>query len=325
MFSIAQIRTILAEKESQILSGVVMPEHLYEPIRYILSLGGKKIRLALVLLSCNLFSDDLDAAVAPALGIEIFHNFTLMHDDLMDRSDMRRGNPTVHKKWNDNTAVLSGDAMLVLAYQYISKCKPDILPNVLELFSTTAAEVCEGQQYDMDFETRSDVSENEYLEMIRLKTAVLLGCALKSGAVIGNAGSEDARNLYDFGINLGLAFQLKDDLLDVYGETSVFGKNIGGDIVCNKKTFLLIKALEKADIEQRNKLQYWLSLPSFDKEEKIKQVTAIYNQLHIKSLCEEKIAFYYDHAIKCLNHVNVENERKQELMLLAGTLSERRV
>ena len=324
MFSFTQIRTFLDEGESRILSGVETPDNLYNPIRYILSLGGKKIRPALVLLSCNVFSDDLDAALAPALGIEIFHNFTLMHDDLMDRSDMRRGNLTVHKKWNDNTAILSGDAMLALAYQYISKCKPDLLPDVLNLFSTTAREVCEGQQYDMDFEPRSDVSENEYLEMIRLKTAVLLGCALKLGAIIGNANSEDAQNLYDFGINLGLAFQLKDDLLDVYGDSSVFGKNIGGDIVCNKKTFLLIKALEKAAAEQKSILQYWLSLSLFDKEEKIKNVTDIYNRLHIQELCEEKIAFYCENAMKCLRNVHVTDERKHELILLAQSLSERR-
>ncbi|MCL1943129.1 MAG: polyprenyl synthetase family protein [Candidatus Azobacteroides sp.] len=323
MFSFAQLTTLLSQRENQILSVTKAPERLYEPIRYMLSLGGKKIRPALVLMSCNLFSDEVEPAVDPALGIEIFHNFTLMHDDLMDRSDMRRGKPTIHKKWNDNTAILSGDAMLILAYQYVSSCKPEILSEVLNLFSTTAREVCEGQQFDMDFETRDRVTEEEYLEMIRLKTAVLLGCALKTGAFAGNADPLDARYLYDFGINIGLAFQLKDDLLDVYGDASVFGKNIGGDIVCNKKTFLLIKALEHADSRQKDVLNHWISLPAFDRDEKVRQVTEIYNQLNIKDIGEEKAVFYYKNAMDCLEKVSVEHARKQELILLAGNLMNR--
>jgi geranylgeranyl diphosphate synthase type II len=246
-----------------------------------------------------------------------------MHDDLMDRSDMRRGKLTIHKKWDDNTAILSGDAMLILAYQYIADCNPEILPAVLDLFSTTAKEVCEGQQLDMSFETRSDVRESEYLEMIRLKTAVLLGCALKMGALVGNADQKDARNLYDFGINIGLAFQLRDDLLDVYGDVASFGKNIGGDIVCNKKTFMLIKAFENANVDQKDILNHWLSLSLFDRDEKIKNVTEIYDQLNIKGLCEEKMDFYYNNAMKCLNDVNVDESRKKELMLLAENLMKR--
>lgn len=323
MLSVTQITTLLNQREKQVLSNGEKPEELYEPIRYILSLGGKKVRPALVLLSYNLFSDEVEAAVNQALGVEIFHNFTLMHDDLMDRSDMRRGKPTIHKKWDDNTAILSGDAMLILAYQYVANCAPDILPEILSLFSITAKEICEGQQLDMSFEARTDVSESEYLEMIRLKTAVLLGCALKLGALTGKATQNDARNLYDFGINIGLAFQLKDDLLDVYGDTAVFGKNIGGDIVCNKKTFMLIKALENADSNQKEALKHWLSLSLFDRDEKVKNVTEIYDQLNIKGICEEKMDFYYKNAMKCLAAISVPEERKQELMLLARNLMNR--
>lgn len=216
------------------------PRGLYEPIAYELSIGGKRVRPVLTMMACNLFSDDLKAAVAPALGIEVFHNFTLLHDDIMDRADIRRGLPTVHKKWNDNTAILSGDVMLIVAYQLIAQTPMPHLKEVLDLFSKTAAEICEGQQYDVDYEARKKVEIDEYIEMIRLKTAVLLGCALKTGAIIGNASPADANLLYDVGINIGLAFQLKDDLLDVYGDEATFGKKIGGDILCNKKTYLLI-------------------------------------------------------------------------------------
>src|ERR1035437_2649996 len=202
------------------------PKGLYEPIGYVLSLGGKRIRPALTLMACNLFSDDVQPAVDSALGLEIFHNFTLLHDDIMDRADVRRGQLTVHKKWNDNTAILSGDVMQIASYQYIAKTPEKYLKQTLDLFSQTAAEICEGQQYDVDFEKRENVTGDEYLEMIRLKTAVLLGCSLKTGAWIGGAGEEDAKNLYDFGINIGLAFQLKDDILDVYGDESTFGKKI---------------------------------------------------------------------------------------------------
>ncbi len=323
MWTFSQITTFINQEEAKITSVRKAPEKLYEPIHYILSLGGKKVRPALALLAYNLFSEDLNEIIKPALGIEIFHNFTLMHDDLMDKAEMRRGKPVVHKKWDDNTAILSGDEMLILAYQYVAACKPEVLPEILHLFSTTATEVCEGQQYDMEFENRNDVSENEYLEMIRLKTAVLLGCSLKMGAIIGKSTDEDAQNLYDFGINIGLAFQLMDDLLDVYGDTASFGKNIGGDIVCNKKTFMLIKALENADSSQKKCLQHWISLSEFNKDEKIKSITEIYNQLNIKDICEEKMNSYYNDAIHNLNKVNVEKQRKNELLLLAQNLMNR--
>ena len=323
MWSFPQITSYIAKKEKEILEFNLSPKSLYEPIEYILSLGGKKIRPALALFAYNLFSEDLEDIIRPALGIEVFHNFTLMHDDLMDNADIRRGKPTIHKAWNNNVAILSGDAMLIYAYQLIATCNPKIFPEVLCLFSETAMEVCQGQQYDMEFETRSVVSKDEYLEMIRLKTAVLLGCSLKMGAMIGLASNENAQLLYDFGINLGLAFQLKDDLLDVYGDPTIFGKNIGGDIICNKKTFLLINALENADIQQKKELAYWLSAEQFDKEEKIEKVTAIYNATNTQVMCEEKMNAYYDHAICCLERIAVDNEKKKELKLLAENLMSR--
>ena len=227
---------------------------LFAPISYILSLGGKRIRPLLALMANEMFGGDTSDVIMPAIGVEVFHNFTLLHDDLMDNADKRRGEETVHIKWNDNTAILSGDAMQIMAYQFIAQTKPEILQKVLNLFSHTALEICEGQQYDMEFEDRSNVSEEEYLEMIRLKTAVLLGCSLKIGAITGGANEDDANLLYEFGEKIGLAFQLKDDLLDVYADTNVFGKNIGGDILNNKKTFLLISALKLADEKLRQKM-----------------------------------------------------------------------
>ena len=252
------------------------PKSLYEPITYILSLGGKRIRPALVLMAYNLYREDVEKAIRPAIGLEVFHNFTLLHDDLMDQADKRRNKPTVHKVWNANTAILSGDAMLIAAYQLIGETAPEHLKEVLDLFTRTALEICGGQQYDMEFESRMDVSEEEYLEMIRLKTAVLLACSLKTGAILAGASREDAENLYRFGINIGLAFQLQDDLLDVYGDTRTFGKNIGGDILCNKKTFLLINALRRAEGEQKVQLEHWIARKDFDAAEKIAAVTNIY-------------------------------------------------
>ena len=223
------------------------PETLYEPIRYVLSLGGKRIRPVLMLMSYNLYKDDADTILPTACGLETYHNYTLLHDDLMDNADMRRGHATVHKKWDANTAILSGDSMLVLSYQRIAQCAPQYLPQILDLFTTTALEIGEGQQYDMEFETRDDVCEAEYIEMIRLKTSVLLACAMKMGAIQAGASAADQDALYRYGESLGLAFQLQDDYLDVYGDPSVFGKNIGGDITSNKKTFMLINALLRAE------------------------------------------------------------------------------
>lgn len=297
------------------------PQTLFEPITYILSLGGKRVRPALALMSYNLYKDDIERVIPIALAIEVFHNFTLLHDDLMDRADMRRGKPTVHIKWNDNTAVLSGDAMLIEAYKEIAKIEPIYLPDVLELFSVTATEICCGQQYDMEFEKRMDVSISEYLEMIRLKTAVLLACALKEGAIVAGASNEDASNLYDFGINVGLGFQLKDDLLDVYGDSQSFGKRIGGDILCNKKTFLLINAL--ADDFTKEELIGWINKLDFDEEEKINAVTDIYNRLGLKKKSENLINDYYKKALLCLDKVSVGKNQKKELYDLAENLMTR--
>ena len=297
------------------------PKSLFDPITYILSLGGKRIRPALALIGYNMYKSDINKAFPIALAVEVFHNFTLLHDDLMDRADVRRGKPTVHKKWNDNTAVLSGDAMLIEAYREIAKTDSTYLSPILELFSNTATEICCGQQYDMEFEQRMDVSVNEYLEMIRLKTAVLLGCALKEGAMIAGANNEDCDNLYQFGINIGLAFQLKDDLLDVYGNPETFGKRIGGDILCNKKTYLLINAI--ADNSVKTDLMGWIDKKEFDEEEKIKAVTNIYNQLHLKEKSENLINKYSEAALVNLEAIKVSSERKEVLLRLAKDLTNR--
>ena len=297
------------------------PQGLYEPIGYVLSLGGKRIRPALTLMACNLFSDNVQQAVNSALGLEIFHNFTLLHDDIMDRADVRRGRPTVHKKWDDNTAILSGDVMQIASYQFITKTPEKYLKKSLDLFSKTAAEICEGQQYDVDFENRDSVKAEEYLEMIRLKTAVLLGAALQIGAWIGGAGEEDAQLLYDFGINIGLAFQLKDDLLDVYGDEATFGKKIGGDILCNKKTYLLIHALELAKGKDADELQKWLKSTDENlSQEKISAITSLYNRLGVKTICEDKMQLFYTKSIANLEKVTVFNNKKQELRKLADKL-----
>jgi len=315
-------RIITAELESTTWDK--KPETLYLPICYTLSLGGKRIRPALTLMACNLFSDNIAPAIKPALGIEVFHNFTLLHDDLMDRAEIRRGKPTVYRKWNDNVAILSGDVMQIEAYKLIAETPEKYLKQVLDLFSVTAAEICEGQQYDMDFETKTDVTLVEYIEMIRLKTAVLLGCALKTGGIIGGANAKDADLLYRFGIELGIAFQLKDDLLDTYGNTETFGKKIGGDIACNKKTFLLIHALRKSEGETKDRLHGWLEAPSGkDEQDKISAVTEIYNSLGIKEICEEAIFQYYKKSIDFLNNVSVPEANKIPLKELAELLLKR--
>ena len=289
------------------------PATLYDPIKYVLSIGGKRIRPVLMLLAYNMYRDDVDSILEPAVGLETYHNYTLLHDDLMDNADMRRGKPTVHRKWNDNTAILSGDSMLVVAFQRISGCPKEYLKPILDLFSETALEIGEGQQYDMDFETRNDVTEDEYIEMIRLKTSVLLACAVKMGAMMSGASEEDAANLYSFGEKLGLAFQLQDDLLDVYGDPKVFGKAIGGDITSNKKTYMLINAFLRANDSQREELTKWVTADEFDKAEKIAAVTDIYNNIGIRELCEQRINEYFDEARSFLEKVNIPDERKKEM------------
>ena len=316
--------TELLEKINNHLAGLKFtrqPQGLYEPVSYVLSLGGKRIRPVLMLMAYNLYHEDVENILAPATGIEVYHNYTLLHDDLMDKADMRRGKPTVHKVWNENTAILSGDAMLVLAYQFMAQCNPVYLKAVLDVFSLTALEICEGQQMDMDFEVRKDVTEAEYLEMIRLKTSVLLAGSLKMGAMLAGATEEDAGHLYDFGINLGIVFQLKDDLLDVYGNPEVFGKNIGGDILCNKKTYLLIKALELADEKQRRALDFWIDADTYVPEKKIAAVTALYDEIGVKNVCEGLMDEYLIEARAALSAVNVPSERKHALEELMDKLT----
>lgn len=301
-----------------------VPTGLYEPIEYILSLGGKRLRPAITLMSYNLYADNIMPAVKPALGLEVFHNFTLLHDDIMDRADMRRGKPTVHKKWDDNTAILSGDVMQIEAYKLIAGTPVEHLKVVLDLFSKTATEICEGQQLDMEFESRTNVTADEYIEMICLKTAVLLAAGAQIGAILGGGSDEDAANLYNFGNAIGLAFQLKDDLLDVYGNESNFGKKIGGDILCNKKTYLLIHALKKAEGNDAEELNFWLNNDDKSLEtEKIAAVTAIYNRLNIRKICEEKMECYYREALESLEKVQVADDKKEELRKLAAKLMSR--
>jgi geranylgeranyl diphosphate synthase type II len=299
------------------------PLSLFEPIEYILSIGGKRLRPILTYMATNLFTEDIDISTFPALGIEIFHNFSLLHDDLMDNATMRRGQPTVHTKWNDNTAVLSGDAMLIDAYNYITKVPKGVLPSILENFTSTAMQVCEGQQYDMDFEKRLDVNESEYIEMIRLKTAVLVATSLKIGAILGNASEADANRLYEFGINIGLAFQLKDDLLDVYGNQIDFGKKIGGDIISNKKTFLLIKALEISTSSVNAIIQQWITAECFDSDAKINAVKEIYDDLNLETITNKLIQNYYLAALNNLSQVNVSDDRKKELLTYTSNLMNR--
>lgn len=319
MYTTAQI----LDKINVYISGqsiINAPEGLYRPIDYVLSMQGKRIRPVLMLMAYNMYKEDVSPILPVATGIEIYHNCTLLHDDLMDRADMRRGKETVHKVWNDNTAILSGDAMLVMAYKYIAKSPVSHLKEVLDLFNTTALEICEGQQYDIDFEQQYDVTEDNYLEMIRLKTAVLVAASLKIGAIEADASPQDAKLLYDFGINFGLSFQLKDDFLDVYGDPALFGKNIGGDILCNKKTYMMIKALDLANETQKTELNKWLRREKFDPEEKISAVISMYNEIGIKTLCEDKMNKYYNQAMYCLEAVSIGKEKKNELVNLVHQL-----
>ena len=299
------------------------PASLYEPVKYVLSIGGKRIRPVLMLLGYNIFKDNPESILMQACGLETYHNYTLLHDDLMDNADLRRGQQTVHRKWDANTAILSGDSMLVLAYERMAQCSPEKLPAVMALFTETALEIGEGQQYDMEFEHRNDVSEDEYIEMIRLKTSVLLACALKMGALLADASAEDAENLYKFGEQIGLAFQLQDDFLDVYGDTKVFGKAIGGDIVSNKKTYMLINAFNLATDEQREELTKWTTAKEFDAKEKIAAVTALYNKIGIDKFAQKKIEYYFEQSRKYLDAVNAPAERKAELFAYADKMMHR--
>lgn len=299
------------------------PYSLYEPIQYVLSMGGKRIRPTLMLMAYNLYQDNPEKILMNAIALETYHNYTLLHDDLMDNADMRRGKLTVHKKWDANTAILSGDSMLVLAYERMAQCDVKHLQAVLHLFTETALEIGEGQQYDMEFETRDDVKEEEYIEMIRLKTSVLLACALKIGAILADASESDADNLYKFGEQIGLAFQLQDDYLDVYGDPMVFGKEIGGDIASNKKTYMLINAFNYANAEQRKELERWVGAKVFDRKEKVEAVTNIYNEIGIDKMAQDKIAYYFEQSKKYLDAVNVSADKKVELQKYAQKMMKR--
>jgi geranylgeranyl diphosphate synthase, type II len=296
------------------------PGQLYEPISYILSLGGKRMRPALLLMACELFGGDVNKAISPALAIEVFHNFTLMHDDIMDNAPLRRGKTTVHERWNKNVAILSGDVMLIKGYELMMQVDNSILRQVLDIFNETAVGVCEGQQLDMEFENRNVVDINEYINMIRLKTAVVLGGALKIGALIGGAPAKDADLLSQFGVQLGVAFQLQDDILDVYGDPEKFGKQVGGDIISNKKTYLLIKALELAKGEQAGELNSFLTATHLDNTEKVAGVTRIYNNLEIRQHAETAMQTYAEKAFAALEQINLPGDHKQYLRDFADGL-----
>lgn len=303
------------------------PDTLYEPVRYMMQLGGKRLRPMLALMGAYLFAEEyeksLPSALSVAQAVEVFHNFTLMHDDIMDKAPIRRGMPTVHEKWNANTAILSGDVMLVGAYRLIGQLPPTLLPEALRLFNDCAAQVCEGQQLDMDFETASHVTEAEYIRMITLKTAVLLGYSLQLGALTGSAVPAQAQALYEFGVQTGIGFQLMDDLLDVFGDHQKVGKQVGGDIVANKKTYLLIKALQLATGEQAKQLDYWLSIQQFEKEEKVAAVTRIYEQLGVKQITEQLMNQYFDQAHQLLEQLPVPAHRKHVLAEFSRQLAKR--
>ncbi|MBQ7819770.1 MAG: polyprenyl synthetase family protein [Bacteroidales bacterium] len=287
------------------------PSGLYAPVKYQLDMGGKRVRPLLALMACDMFGGNINNVISPALGLEIFHNFTLLHDDVMDNADIRRGRATVHKAWSENTAILSGDAMQIIATQKIAETPVDVLKEVLDLYNTTALEICEGQQYDMEFEERDDVSVEEYIEMIRLKTAVLIGCALKTGAIVAHATPAQADAIYKFGVNIGLAFQLQDDYLDVYGDPAKFGKKIGGDILNNKKTYMLISALTFAKGKEKERLQTLISGEIDSSDAKIAEVTSIYTSLGIDKMAKDKIEEYSLKALQYLEDIPNSDELKK--------------
>ena len=316
----------LLKKVNEALDNLVydrQPASLYDPIKYVLSIGGKRVRPVLTMLAYNLYKDDPLSIMSQALGLETYHNFTLLHDDLMDHADMRRGHETVNKKWDANRAILSGDTMLLQAFERVEDCDPAKLPAVFKVFIQTTLEIGEGQQLDVEFEQRNDVTEDEYIEMIRLKTSVLLACACKVGAIMADAPAEDIENMYKFGEKLGLAFQLQDDLLDVYGDPAVFGKNIGGDITSNKKTYMLINAFNRATPAQRDELTKWVEAKEFDRNEKVAAVTNLYNEIGIRQLCEQKIEQYYQESLVYLDKVSVSDERKAEIKAYAAEMMKR--
>ena len=313
----------LINQEIELLKLGQEPVEVYDPIYYMLSIGGKRLRPLLVMLAYEMFQSDTKKILHPALAVELFHNFTLVHDDIMDKAPLRRGQQTIHEKWNPNVAILSGDVMFVKVYQLLQDVDVEKLPHALHLFNTCAIEVCEGQQLDMNFETREGVNENEYLEMIRLKTAVLLGCSLNLGAFLAGASEKDCALLKEFGEHMGVGFQLKDDILDVYGDKEKFGKQVGGDIIANKKTLLLIKARETARNGARVELDHYLNDENADPVKKVEAVTRIYNKLGIRQMAESKMNQYFAEAFEMLDQIDVSEERKATLIQFTNYLINR--
>ena len=303
--------------DEQVSLNNASPKEMYEPMAYIIGLGGKRVRPLLTLVGCDLFDVDPENAIPSALAVELFHNFSLIHDDILDNAPLRRGNTTVHEKWNQNIALLSGDGMMVQAFQALAKSKPEHIPSLLNLFSKTGVEVCEGQQFDMNFETQVNVSVNEYIDMITFKTAVLLGCSLQMGAICANASAASQNHLYEFGKHVGIAFQILDDVLDVYADDEKFGKQVGGDIISNKKTFMLLDAYELADNNQTEELNHLLASKEITNEEKVKQVTAIYNALGVKELALAEANNHTDIALKHLAELDANSSKKELLKAFA--------
>jgi geranylgeranyl diphosphate synthase type II len=301
------------------------PQNLYDPVRYILSLGGKRMRPVLTLMSTEVFDTDYKKALPAALAVEVFHNFSLVHDDIMDDAPLRRGNETVHERWNINTAILSGDAMLILAYQYFEQYEPEVFRDLAKLFSKTALEVCEGQQLDVDFEIREDVTIPEYLKMIEYKTAVLVAAAMKMGAIVAQTSCENANLIYDFGLNLGLAFQLQDDYLDAFGDPKTFGKQVGGDIIENKKTYLYLKAVEFATAEQRERLMYLFSVHPEESTDKIQEVKELFDATGASKATQQAIQDYTLKAFETLRKISIDNEKKDMLQSFGENLMGRKV
>ena len=316
-----------AEKISDALDNLQLPEspnNLYEPIHYILSLSGKRIRPQLVFMGASLFGyNALDKVLPASIAIEYFHNFSLMHDDIMDKAPLRRGKQTVHQKWNDNVAILSGDALLVKSYEELSKCPATTVPELLKVFNRVALEVCEGQQYDMDFEMRNDVSGEEYINMIRLKTSVLLGGALELGAIIAAADIDDRIKLYDFGVNLGIAFQLQDDILDTFGDPNTFGKQVGGDIIVNKKTILHILLKKSLSAEDQVEFEDILALDFNNSESKVERMKKLYEKYKIFEQANALKGEYSSKSLESLEAINVSTENKQDLIILSNNLLNR--
>ncbi|MDL2231237.1 polyprenyl synthetase family protein [Porphyromonadaceae bacterium OttesenSCG-928-L07] len=323
MYTLEELKELLKKELAQ-HNYVEEPYSLYEPIQYILADGGKMIRPLLTLMAYNMYRDDIEKALKPAIGIEIFHNYTLLHDDVMDDADLRRGRPTVHKKWNINVAILSGDAAAITAYKHIEYCDDIYLRRAIDGFNQVAMDVCKGQQYDMEFESRTDVTAEEYLDMIYLKTAVLLAGSLRHGALIAGAPEDEYNALYEFGGALGILFQLQDDFLDIYGDVKEFGKNIGGDILDNKKTYMLIKAFELAGTEDKKALEYWMGTKEADPQEKIKAVTDIYNRVGVPEVAQAKINEYLEKSRKIFEKINLPDERKKVLVEMMTFIDNRK-